>query len=45
LPTAILTTGIMVLAFISLVCGVILDSVSRGRREAKRMQYLAQPEP
>ena len=45
LPTAILTTGIMVLAFIALVCGIILDSVCRGRREAKRMYYLALPEP
>ncbi len=45
LPTAILTTGIMVLAFISLVCGIILDSVCRGRREAKRMYYLAQTDP
>ena len=43
LPTAILTTGIMVLAFIALVCGIILDSVCRGRREAKRMYYLAHP--
>ncbi|NKB20644.1 MAG: glycosyltransferase [Alphaproteobacteria bacterium] len=45
LPTAILTTGIMLLAFISLACGTILDSVCRGRREAKRMYYLAQPKP
>ncbi|MBK18004.1 MAG: glycosyl transferase [Rhodospirillaceae bacterium] len=45
LPTAILTTGIMVLAFISMVCGIILDSVCRGRRETKRMYYLALPEP
>ena len=44
LPTAILTTGIMVLAFIALVCGIILDSVCRGRRDAKRMYYLAHPE-
>ena len=45
LPTAILTTGVMVLAFISLVCGIILDSVCRGRREVKRMYYLAQSKP
>jgi glycosyltransferase involved in cell wall biosynthesis len=42
-PTAILITGIMIVAAISFVCGVILDTVSRGRREAKRMLYLAIP--
>jgi len=40
-PTAILASGIMVFAFLSLVCGMVLDSVSRGRREVKRMQYLS----
>ena len=38
---AILATGMMMLAFLSLTCGMILDSVARGRREAKRMAYLA----
>jgi glycosyltransferase involved in cell wall biosynthesis len=42
-PTAILITGIMIVASISFVCGVVLDTVSRGRREAKRMLYLAIP--
>lgn len=42
-PTAILSTGLMLLAFILLVCGLILDSVSRGRKEAKRMVYLGIP--
>ena len=41
LPTAVLATGLMLLAFIALACGLILDSVARGRREAKRMAYLA----
>jgi glycosyltransferase involved in cell wall biosynthesis len=41
LPTAVLTTGLMVLASLSIVCGMILDSVARGRREAKRLAYLA----
>jgi len=41
LPTALLSTGIMVLAFLSLASGVILDNVTRGRREMKRMMYLA----
>ena len=43
LPTAILATGLMGLAFLSTTCGFILDSVARGRKEAKRMAYLAIP--
>tara|TARA_R100001377_G_scaffold50843_2_gene29646 strand:- start:1444 stop:2448 length:1005 start_codon:yes stop_codon:yes gene_type:complete len=42
-PTAILSTGLMVLASLSLVCGLILDSTSNGRREIKRLRYLAIP--
>ncbi|HEY7296115.1 MAG TPA: glycosyltransferase family 2 protein [Dehalococcoidia bacterium] len=42
-PTAILATGIMVLAVISLACGLILDSVAKGRRELKRLTYLSIP--
>ncbi len=42
-PTAILATGIVTLSFLSLVCGLILDSVARGRKEAKRMIYLSIP--
>jgi len=41
LPTAVLATGLMVVAFISLAVGLILDTVTRGRWEAKRMAYLA----
>ncbi|WP_013322248.1 glycosyltransferase family 2 protein [Gloeothece verrucosa] len=40
-PTAILSASIMLLAFLSLTCGLILDSVARGRREVKRMAYLS----
>jgi len=40
LPTAVLASGIMQLGFLSLGCGLVLDSVSQGRREAKRMRYL-----
>jgi glycosyltransferase involved in cell wall biosynthesis len=40
IPTAILTTGMMLLAFLSAACGLILETVTLGRREAKRMQYL-----
>ena len=39
-PTAILSTGIMILAFLSLASGVILDTVKHGRRELKRLHYL-----
>jgi glycosyltransferase involved in cell wall biosynthesis len=42
LPTAILATGLMLLAFLSLGCGLILNNVARGRREAKRLAYLMQ---
>ena len=45
LPTAILATGMMLLAFLSLACGLILDTVTVGRREAKRMAYLASSLP
>jgi glycosyltransferase involved in cell wall biosynthesis len=40
-PTALLATGMMLLAFLSLACGLILDTVTRGRMEMKRMQYLS----
>ena len=45
LPTAVLATALMLLAFLALVCGLILDTVTRGRWEAKRMAYLAIPGP
>ena len=41
LPTAVLSTGLMLLAFLSVACGLILDTVTRGRREAKLIAYLA----
>ena len=40
-PTAVLATGMMVLGFLSLTCGLILDTVTRGRRELKRLHYLS----
>ena len=45
LPTAVLSTGLMVLAFLSIACGLILDTVTRGRRELKLLAYLAQRAP
>jgi glycosyltransferase involved in cell wall biosynthesis len=44
-PTAILSTGLMLLAFLSLVAGLVLDTVTRGRRETKRLAYLQQRPP
>lgn len=44
-PTAILITGLMLLSAISLVAGLILDSVARGRLENKRMIYLGLVSP
>ena len=40
LPTAVLSTGLALLGVISFVSGLILDSVAKGRREAKRLHYL-----
>jgi glycosyltransferase involved in cell wall biosynthesis len=42
-PTAILATGLMILAFMSFMCGLILDTVVRGRREVRRLHYLSFP--
>jgi glycosyltransferase involved in cell wall biosynthesis len=44
-PTAILSSALMLLAFLSLVCGLVLDTVTRGRREIKRLSYLQTPAP
>ncbi len=41
LPTALISVGLMVLACISLTCGMILDAVNKGHREIKRLHYLA----
>jgi glycosyltransferase involved in cell wall biosynthesis len=45
LPTAILATGLMLAAVLSLTSGLILDTVTRGRREMKRLAYLAHRAP
>lgn len=45
LPTAVLASGLGIVAFLSLTCGLILETVTRGRREMKRMQYIAIPAP
>jgi hypothetical protein len=43
LPTAVLATGLGLAAMLALACGLILDSVARGRKEMKRLAYLAVP--
>jgi glycosyltransferase involved in cell wall biosynthesis len=45
LPTAVLSTGLMLLAFLFVVAGLILDTVTKGRREMKLLAYLAQRAP
>lgn len=45
LPTAILATGMVILSALSVFAGLILDTVVRGRREMRRLAYLAQPGP
>ena len=42
-PTAVLVTGMMLTAMLSFVCGVVLHTVTIGRREAKRLCYLGIP--
>ncbi len=42
-PTAVLSTGLMILASLSMACGLILETVTRGRQELRRMFYLNVP--
>ena len=42
-PTAILVTGMVIIAVLSFFAGLILDTVTRGRREMRRLAYLAYP--
>jgi hypothetical protein len=43
LPTAVLSSALVLLGFLSLVCGLILDTVTKGRLEAKRLAYVQIP--
>ena len=45
LPTAVLSMGLMLLATLSAAVGLVLDTVTRGRRETKLLAYLAQRAP
>ncbi|MDN4988075.1 glycosyltransferase family 2 protein [Bradyrhizobium arachidis] len=45
LPTAVLSMGLMIMAMLSVSSGLVLDTVTRGRREMKMLAYLSQPAP
>ena len=45
IPTAILATGLMLLGFLGYACGLILDTVTHGRREMRRLAYLQHRPP
>ena len=45
LPTAIMATGLIILAALCFFAGLILDTVVRGRREVRRLAYLGHPAP
>jgi len=45
MPTAVLVTGLMILAALNVFAGLILDTVVRGRREVRRLAYLAHSAP
>jgi hypothetical protein len=42
-PTAVLAASLVLLGFLSLTCGFVLQAVARGRKEMKRLAYLATP--
>lgn len=44
-PTAILVTGMTIVAVLSFFAGLILDTVTRGRREMRRLAYLSLDAP
>jgi len=43
LPTAVLSMGLMIMAVLAVSSGLVLDTVTRGRREIKLLAYLSQP--
>jgi glycosyltransferase involved in cell wall biosynthesis len=43
LPRAVLASAVMILSALSLLAGIVLESLSRSRREMKRLAYLQQP--
>ena len=45
MPSFLASVGLTILAWLSIACGLILDTVVRGRREVKRLAYLAHAAP
>src|ERR1700720_1500521 len=45
LPTAVLSTGLMMMACLAIACSLVLDTVTRGRRATKRLAYLSHRPP
>lgn len=45
LPTAILSASMIICALLSFSCGLVLDTITRGRHEMKRLVYLSIPLP
>jgi glycosyltransferase involved in cell wall biosynthesis len=45
LPTALLSTGLMIIAVLCCMTGLILETVVRGRHEVRRLSYLSYPAP
>ncbi len=45
LPTAVLAVGLMIVGIVAVFTGLVLDSVAKGRREAKLLAYLAAAKP
>lgn len=45
IPSVVLATGVQILAVLSFVCGIILQTVTTGRKEAKHLAYLSVPSP
>lgn len=43
LPTALMAAALTIMSFVAFACGLILDTVTRGRAEAKRLAYLSVP--
>ncbi len=44
-PTAVLVTGMVIVAVLCFFAGLILDTVTRGRREMRRLAYLSLAAP
>jgi hypothetical protein len=45
LPTAVLSASLMLFGALLLTCGIVLNTVTKGRMEVKRLSYLAIPGP